>query len=195
MIEERRGRSPASRRALRKRGRGATARRASAPPAPGSAAPRGAATRRPRCSDATSSRRRCAGWSKNTSSSPPRSRARVATAASPRATCSTHLGRQGQAVAGRQPATAQSRRRRAAAAMPRRRRTRRASRADDAPARAHRRAPGAGAVDRRDAHHVQRSRPEGRQRAARPVQGALREGARREARLHVVLREGVRSRR
>ena len=71
------------------------------------------------------------------------------------------------------------------------RRTHRAARADDAPARAHRRAPDAGAIDCRDADDVQRGRPDGGQRDPRALQGQVREDARREARLHVVLRQGV----
>ena len=76
-----------------------------------------------------------------------------------------------------------------------RRRTRGTSRADDPSACTHRRAARAGAVDRGDADDVQRSRPEGRQRAARALQGKLREGARRPPGLHVVLRQGRVSRR
>ena len=71
------------------------------------------------------------------------------------------------------------------------RRTRRAPRADDPSARADRGTTAAGAVDRGNADDLQRGRPDERQRAARPLQGPLREGARRPARLHVVLRQGV----
>ena len=48
---------------------------------------------------------------------------------------------------------------------------------------------------RRVADDLQRGRHDGDHGAAREVQGQLREGARREARLHVVLRQGVRRRR
>jgi hypothetical protein len=81
---------------------------------------------------------------------------------------------------------------RAAPPPARARRARRAARADDAIARAHRRAHGAGTVDAGAVDLIQRSRFEGRQRAARALQGSIREAARREARLHVVFHEGLR---
>ena len=71
------------------------------------------------------------------------------------------------------------------------RRARRAARADDAAASAHRAAPGRSAVHPGAADLVQRGRSDGGAGAARPLQGSLREGARREARLHVVLRQGL----
>ena len=70
------------------------------------------------------------------------------------------------------------------------RRAQRTARTDDAPACAHRRAADPGAVDCRDADDVQRSRPDGGERDPRPLQGQVREDARREARLHVVLHQG-----
>ena len=79
-----------------------------------------------------------------------------------------------------------------AAGLDRARCPRRSARADDPAAGAHRRAHGAGAVDSGVADLVQRSRLEGGQRIARPLQGAVREATRREARLHVVLHQGLR---
>ena len=70
------------------------------------------------------------------------------------------------------------------------RRAARAARADVAAAPARRRAARAVAIDRGDPHDVQRSQHAAGHRAAQPVQGALREGARREARLHELLRQG-----
>src|SRR5260370_595068 len=63
----------------------------------------------------------------------------------------------------------------------------RGTRAHDAAAQAHRRAPQAGAEHRRDAHDVQRGGHERGARVARALQGFVREAPRREARLHVVL--------
>ncbi len=69
-------------------------------------------------------------------------------------------------------------------------RARRAARADDAAAGAHRAAADRGAVDPGAAHDVQRGRPHRHAGAARALPRALREGARRQARLHVVFRQG-----
>ena len=65
-----------------------------------------------------------------------------------------------------------------------------AARADVAAAPARRRASGAVAIDRRHPDHVQRSQHGAGDRAAQPLQGALREGARRQARLHGLFRQG-----
>ena len=71
-----------------------------------------------------------------------------------------------------------------------RRRRARARRADDV-APPHRRAPARrGAADRRDPDHVQRGRHVARARAARAARRVVPREARRQARLHVVLREG-----
>ena len=59
-----------------------------------------------------------------------------------------------------------------------------------APARAHRRAPAAVAVDQRDPDHVQRSEHGAGDGDAQALPGEVREGARRQDRLHVLLREG-----
>ena len=77
-----------------------------------------------------------------------------------------------------------------AAASARGRRPRRA-RADDAPPPNHRAPPQGSAEHRRDADDVQRGRHVGHHGGAQQVQGQFREEARREARLHVLLREGV----
>ncbi len=66
------------------------------------------------------------------------------------------------------------------------------ARADDASARTHRRTHGAGAGDASAADLLQRGGFARRQRTARPLQGAFREAAWREARLHVVLRQSLR---
>ena len=66
----------------------------------------------------------------------------------------------------------------------------RAARTHDAFASADCAATGRSAVHAGTAHFFQRSGPDCGAGAARPLQGSLREGARREARLHVVLREG-----
>ncbi len=70
-------------------------------------------------------------------------------------------------------------------------RARRASCDDDASASAHCAAPDRGAVHAGASHVFQRSRPHRGAGAARPLQGPVREGAWREARLHVLLRQGV----
>ena len=78
---------------------------------------------------------------------------------------------------------------------PCRRLARRTPRAHDAPARAHRRAPGHGAGHAGAADHLQRGRSARRAGTARPLQGQVREEPRREARLLVVLRQRAPSRR
>ena len=125
---------------------------------------------------AASSRPRRSAWSKSTSSMPRRSPAAAAMAAQQRR-CDSAPRRQGASACRRSPRKQRSRRRGAAAVGGRH--AQRAARADDAPARAHRRAPGPGAVDGGDADHVQRSRPDGGQRAPRALQGQVREDARR----------------
>ena len=65
------------------------------------------------------------------------------------------------------------------------------TRRHDAPAATHRRAHGAGAGDAGASHLVQRSRPHRGAGAARALQGQLREDARREARVHVLFRQGL----
>src|SRR6266704_2076020 len=55
---------------------------------------------------------------------------------------------------------------------------------------AHRRAPSAVAIDRRDPHHLQRSQYAAGGRPEKKIPGTLREGARRAPGLHVLLRQG-----
>ena len=87
-------------------------------------------------------------------------------------------------------------RRRAGRARRRRPTTPRArSACDDAAAPDHRAAPEGGAEHRRHADDLQRGRHERGDGAAQPVQGHVREEARRQARLHGLLREGLRRRR
>ena len=81
----------------------------------------------------------------------------------------------------------------AAPAAPRAAARARGAGAHDAPAQAHRRAAEGGAEHRRHADHLQRGRHDRGHGAAQALQGQLREAARREARLHVLLREGLRS--
>ena len=66
----------------------------------------------------------------------------------------------------------------------------RTARRDDAHPPAHRRAPAAIAAERRDPDHLQRSQHAAGDRAAQPLQGCVREEARRQARFLVVLRQG-----
>ncbi len=73
------------------------------------------------------------------------------------------------------------------------RRSRRRARRDDASSQAHRRAAGRGTAYGGHPHHLQRNRHVGGDRAPQALQGALREGARRRARLHVALRASVHS--
>ena len=61
---------------------------------------------------------------------------------------------------------------------------------DDPPAPDHRAPPEGCAEHRRHAHHLQRGRHDRRHGPAQPVQGSLREEARRQARLHGLLRQG-----
>ena len=93
-------------------------------------------------------------------------------------------------------AGAADRRRRAGArAVAGRRRRARGAREDDAAAPDHRAAAEGGAEHRRHAHDLQRGRHERGDGAAQPVQGAVREAPRREARLHGLLRARLRRRR
>ena len=97
--------------------------------------------------------------------------------------------RRSRADAGR----AARRRRAGARAFARRRRGARGAREDDAAAPDHR-APAQGRAEhRRDAHDLQRGRHEPRDGAAQFVQGPVREAARREARLHGLLRARLRA--
>ena len=66
---------------------------------------------------------------------------------------------------------------------------------DDPAPEAHRRAAEGGAEHRRHADDLQRGRHDGDDRAARPLPGRVHQEARRQARLHGLLREGRRSRR
>jgi 2-oxoglutarate dehydrogenase E2 component (dihydrolipoamide succinyltransferase) len=69
-----------------------------------------------------------------------------------------------------------------------------AARADDAPARPHRRAPAAVAVHQRHPDHLQRSQHGPGDGDAQEVPGQVREGTRRQAGLHELLRQGGRAR-
>ena len=105
-----------------------------------------------------------------------------------------HQGRRGQlsrqAAGGTRRAPAAPRRR-LRPARHRRRRARRAARADDAHARAHRRAPDAVAVDQAHAHdRSTRSTSPPVMELRKRYKERVREGARRQARLHVLLRQG-----
>ncbi len=65
-----------------------------------------------------------------------------------------------------------------------------AARADEPPARPHRRAPAAVAIDQRHPDHLQRSEHGAGDGNAQALPGEVREGARRQDRLHDLLREG-----
>ena len=166
------------------------------PPPPSRAA---AASRRssrspppqPRSRRHAAARRRCA-------SSPPR-----AASIRPRSPGSGKDGRvtKGDMMAAIERAAAQptpvaaARRRAGARAVAGRRRRARRAREDDAAAPDHRAPPQGGAEHRRHADDLQRGRHERGDGHAQPVQGAVREEARREARLHGLLRARLRRRR
>ena len=123
-------------------------------------------------------------------------RAPAAAAASPRATCSQRArGARTACGAGRRSRRAQPPRRQPRAARCRPSREPLGARPEQRVPMSRLRARVAErlravAVDRRDPHDVQRSEHAAGDRAAQPLPGALREGARRQARLHELLRQG-----
>jgi pyruvate/2-oxoglutarate dehydrogenase complex dihydrolipoamide acyltransferase (E2) component len=94
------------------------------------------------------------------------------------------------------PIPAPSPRSRACGARPRPRRCRAGGAREDVASAPHHRAPPQGCAEhRRHAHHLQRGGHDGDHGAPEPVQGPVREEARREAGLHELLREGLHRRR
>ena len=122
-----------------------------------------------------------------------RSRERAAAARSSRETCSSPPTSRGQQPAPppAAPPTARRRAGRPRAGFARRRRRPRGAGAHDQAAPDDRASPEGSAGERCHADDLQRGRHDQRHGAAQPVQGIVREEARREARLHVLLREGL----
>ena len=185
VIEEGAAADAAPQAARRQHAAAASAPRAAAPTAPraGSAMPR-------------SSVPPCAGWWRRTASTPAPSRPPAATGASPSRTSSVSWARSLRKPHRSMPAAPAGPAAAPAPSPPAPAGARAEQRVPMTRLRAaHRAAPGGGAVDPGAAHDLQRGRSHRSAGAARALQGALREGAGREARLHVVLRQGDRSRR